>query len=648
MTGKGNEMGTMTTKFGRTGVGLLVPSLAALLLVVAALLAFGAGKSSAATQTYKVTDLGGFYAKSVNDSGKAVGYRHSSGFNYQAVLAEAGQPLTELGALPGDTSSEAHDVNGAGQVVGTSGYDKSFLYENGQMKELSPPPGYSEPRARAINNTGQVVGSLAGDDFASHAFLYENDQMKWLYQGLANDINDAGQVAGEMLGAHASLYSNGRLKDLGTLPDQDTSRATALNDAGQVVGYAFNEPDGAARAFLYEGGQMKDLTKLAVSRPSGFTLQEAREINNRGTVVGFGQYGSTGNLHAFVYENGRAVDLNDAVPFQSGRLLEEAVAVNDDGSILASGYQNGSLRAYLLTPTLPSVALTAPGDGATVKGTGVALSASATDDAGVSRVDFYVGDQMVGSDDTAPYSVSWNSMTAADGQKAITARSYSTAGNELVSAPRTVTVDNTAPKTVIQRPANNSYDTDGVIVLSGTSEAGSSVRVSEGTVHKGTATASSTGSWSLKVGSLTNKLADGGYTYTAKATDAAGNISEPSNAVTVTVDTTKPRAILKYTHEILGTDFTGYFSEPMRASTINARTFTLHKKVAGGWSAPLDAGVTVDRYLRQAVLDPDKDLRCGQSYQVRMSTVIKDVAGNPLSIAYDWTFLRYGSCIDRR
>ncbi|MDP9439200.1 MAG: Ig-like domain-containing protein, partial [Actinomycetota bacterium] len=97
--------------------------------------------------------------------------------------------------------------------------------------------------------------------------------------------------------------------------------------------------------------------------------------------------------------------------------------------------------------TPPSVSLTAPQDGATVSGTSVSLSADATDDKGVSRVDFYVGSQKVGSDTTAggtstkEYSVSWDSTTVPDGGKIVQAKAYDAANNEKVSS-KSVTVKN--------------------------------------------------------------------------------------------------------------------------------------------------------------------------------------------------------------
>ena len=93
----------------------------------------------------------------------------------------------------------------------------------------------------------------------------------------------------------------------------------------------------------------------------------------------------------------------------------------------------------------PSVSLTAPANGATVSGT-VAVSATATDNVGVTRVEFYRGTTLLGTDTTATggnqYSVNWNTTQSTNGPHSITARAYDAANNIATSQPRNVTVNN--------------------------------------------------------------------------------------------------------------------------------------------------------------------------------------------------------------
>ncbi|MDP3703058.1 MAG: Ig-like domain-containing protein [Candidatus Omnitrophota bacterium] len=76
----------------------------------------------------------------------------------------------------------------------------------------------------------------------------------------------------------------------------------------------------------------------------------------------------------------------------------------------------------------PSVSLTAPADGATVSGN-VTVSASATDDQGVARVDFYRDSVLLGSDNTPPYSVRWRTKSVTRGAHTLTAKAFDPVGN---------------------------------------------------------------------------------------------------------------------------------------------------------------------------------------------------------------------------
>src|SRR3989344_1456084 len=92
----------------------------------------------------------------------------------------------------------------------------------------------------------------------------------------------------------------------------------------------------------------------------------------------------------------------------------------------------------------PTVSMTEPSNGATVSGI-VNISATASDDMGVSGVQFKVDGVDVGSEDTSsPYSISWNTATVDDGLRVLTAVARDAAGNKTTSGSVTATVDNVA------------------------------------------------------------------------------------------------------------------------------------------------------------------------------------------------------------
>ena len=93
--------------------------------------------------------------------------------------------------------------------------------------------------------------------------------------------------------------------------------------------------------------------------------------------------------------------------------------------------------------TYPTVSLTAPSNGSTVSGSSVTISANASDNIGVSGVQFLLDGANLNSEDTAsPYSISWNTTTATNGSHTLSARARDAAGNTTTSSSVTVTVDN--------------------------------------------------------------------------------------------------------------------------------------------------------------------------------------------------------------
>jgi glucose/arabinose dehydrogenase/PKD repeat protein len=90
----------------------------------------------------------------------------------------------------------------------------------------------------------------------------------------------------------------------------------------------------------------------------------------------------------------------------------------------------------------PTVSVASP-TGGTVSGA-VTLKATASDDVGVSGVQFLVDGSAVGSEDTSsPYEVQWSSTSVPNGTHKITARAKDTAGNTTTSSEVSVTVSNT-------------------------------------------------------------------------------------------------------------------------------------------------------------------------------------------------------------
>jgi Big-like domain-containing protein len=132
--------------------------------------------------------------------------------------------------------------------------------------------------------------------------------------------------------------------------------------------------------------------------------------------------------------------------------------------------------------TLPTCSITSPTNGSTVSGT-VTITAAATDNVGVTKVEIYVDGALRTTDTTSPYTWSWNTTTFANSSHTITAKAYDAANNMKQAANVTVTVNNASgPQQLLGNPG---FET-------GTA---SPWTVTTGVIDNSTGEASHSGSW---------------------------------------------------------------------------------------------------------------------------------------------------------
>ena len=118
-----------------------------------------------------------------------------------------------------------------------------------------------------------------------------------------------------------------------------------------------------------------------------------------------------------------------------------AVSVDPNGA--TTGGPNVSVLVKNDT-TAPSVRLTIPTQGSVVTGT-ITMTATASDNRGVARVDFIVDGSVVGSDTTSPYTASWNTKTVTDGNHLVAAQAFDSGGNASGRSQVTVRAQNGVP-----------------------------------------------------------------------------------------------------------------------------------------------------------------------------------------------------------
>src|SRR6267378_5628583 len=373
----------------------------------------GPGAAKARTQ-YQVSDLPGLGGtsnggNSINDQTWVSGYARLPDRNRHAALWR-NSLLTDLFTLGGPNSSVTWNVkNTAGIIVGISqtatpeplgeswssaafysppnnvGYiNLGFVWQNNQMRGLPPFPGGNNGFATGANNLGQVVGwaenGIHGPNCCCTQVLQfrpavwdltSGDQIHDLpliagdTSGAATAINDNGQIVGisgicdQAVGRHtakhAVLWENGGVTDLGTFPAPWWNTPTAINQHGDIVGFAgdpaFVEGD-VLHAFMWTREDGLRPLKPLKGRTPQHVDSEAYGINERGQVVGVSCDADQTDCRAVVWDHGAyPTDLND---FKGGysAFLASAKDINDKGEITGRAVDptTGALIAYLAVP----------------------------------------------------------------------------------------------------------------------------------------------------------------------------------------------------------------------------------------------------------------------------------------------------------
>ncbi len=213
------------------------------------------------------------------------------------------------------------------------------------------------------------------------------------------------------------------------------------------------------------------------------------------------------------------------------------------GTNLSCGTCSGGLSCsashQCVDSTPPMSAIAAPNEGDVVHGA-VAVTALASDNVGVTRVDFYDGATVLGLVASPPYTVIWNTVGAGEGTHALTAVARDAAGNTATSVARHVTVSN-APSVSVAAPVDGS-SVAGIVTLSANATAldGRIIAVVDYFVD-----GSYVGSGSAPPGFAFNwqsrAVTNGSHVLTARATDSGGFVATSAGTnVTTNNDLTPP------------------------------------------------------------------------------------------------------------
>lgn len=128
----------------------------------------------------------------------------------------------------------------------------------------------------------------------------------------------------------------------------------------------------------------------------------------------------------------------------SGLIDKGVPVINSAGSQIVfngSAPDLGPYESGTTDPNPPTVTLTAPTGGQTLGGN-ILMNATATDNVGVIKVEFYKGSSLLGLDTTSPYSYLWDSTSSTNGSTALSAKAYDATGNVGTSPVVNMTVQN--------------------------------------------------------------------------------------------------------------------------------------------------------------------------------------------------------------
>ncbi|HCR1841582.1 Ig-like domain-containing protein [Enterobacter kobei] len=302
-----------------------------------------------------------------------------------------------------------------------------------------------------------------------------------------------------------------------------------------------------------------DIAPVTGTLTSGNTTNDARPTFN-----GTGDVGSTVHVIVDGNEIGTAVvNAQGNWTFTPGSDLSDGPHAITFNATDAAGNTGSTTAPFNLTvdtgvPSAPVISTAADNvgsvqtplsSGQSTDDTTPTLNGTATANA---TVTVYENGQPIGTalaDGTGAWSFT-PSTPLSSGSHTWTATVTDAAGNVSPASPGfTLVVDTTAPNAPvisqaiddvgsITGPITSGQTTDDTVPrLVGTSEPFATVNIYEGTTLVATGTADGTGNWSIL---LNTTLTTGAHSFTAQATDAAGNTSVSSASFSLTIDTTPP------------------------------------------------------------------------------------------------------------
>ena len=305
----------------------------------------------------------------INNSGVVVGMAQFQGdpFFARGWRWSVEDGMTMLPPPPGEMSLRyaPSDINDSGVIAGGGGFDSGVVWrlEDGVYTILGTLPGFIEARAGGMNNFGDVVATTsAGILIPPRAFLVTSlgvmvDLFPDLGGSRASDINDAGQIVANGIGLVVPAVPQAmRIEPDGTrtvLPVPEgfvNFGGGSINELGDIAGVARCSHE-CNRVFLYtDAGEMLEIPAVGSRHIlSGLT-------NDRRVVGGV----TEGVAQGWIWTEQQGTRILDSLIDPNLTLLiTRASGINEAGQIIAYGVDYSDSvnprRIMLLTPVAPAL-----------------------------------------------------------------------------------------------------------------------------------------------------------------------------------------------------------------------------------------------------------------------------------------------------
>jgi probable HAF family extracellular repeat protein len=281
------------------------------------------------------------------------------------------QSLSADGTFAGWADTSATDPYAPNECFFTYCFvDHAFQWKDGVSTDLGvlpEAPGLSSA-VTWISRNGIISGIAENGEIdplveypAFHGVFWQNGEitdlkpLKGGYESWANAVNDRGQVVGYASNAiddansleglvtqtRAVIWQNGAVSDVGTLGGTDAV-ALFVNDGGQIVGesYAVNSVSNPVPhcedSPLTLHAFIWENGKMMDLGTLGGSCAFAYDLNNYGQVVGQANLGGDDQSHPFIWQRGKMKDLGAL-----GGSYGYAAWLNDFGEVVGGATNEG-------------------------------------------------------------------------------------------------------------------------------------------------------------------------------------------------------------------------------------------------------------------------------------------------------------------